>query len=68
MEKSERFALVLSPAEKTALARLAELEGGLSLATVVRLLIRKAAHERGLWPSPSIPNASQQVEGMEDRQ
>ncbi len=65
MEKSERFALVLSPAEKTALARLAELEGGLSLAAVVRLLIRKAAHERSLWPSSSDSSTSRQTEGME---
>lgn len=50
MEKTERFGLVLSPREKTAVERLAELEGGLSKAALMRRLIRREAHERGLWP------------------
>jgi hypothetical protein len=50
MEKTERFGLALSPAEKHALARLAEAEGGLSQAATVRRLIRREARQRGLWP------------------
>jgi hypothetical protein len=53
MEKSERFGLVLSPTEKTAVLRLAEAEGGLSMAALVRRLIREAAREHGLWPPQS---------------
>lgn len=51
MEKTERFGFVLTPAEKRVFTRLAEYEGGLSQAALVRRLIRKAAYERGLWPS-----------------
>jgi len=48
--RKERFGLVLSEGEKTAIQRLAEIEGGLSRAALVRRLIRQAAKERGLWP------------------
>jgi len=50
MHKTERLGLVLTPTEKVAVIRLAEAEGGLSQAALVRLLIRKAARERNLWP------------------
>ena len=50
VHKSKRLGLVLTPAEKTAVIRLAEVEGGLSQAAVVRRLIRQAAKSRGLWP------------------
>lgn len=50
MKKSLRFGLVISPKEKAAVERLAEVEGGLSQAALIRLLVRKAAHLRGLWP------------------
>lgn len=50
MDKTERFSLVLTPQEKAAVTRLAEVEGGLSQAALLRRLIRKAAHDRGLWP------------------
>ena len=48
--RKERFGLVLSEGEKTAIQRLAEIEGELSRAALVRRLIRQAAKERGLWP------------------
>lgn len=48
--KSERFGLVLSSAEKAALSKLAEAEGGLSQAATLRRLIRTVAREHGLWP------------------
>jgi hypothetical protein len=51
MERTIRFGLLLNTAEKRALARLAEIEGGLSQGAMLRNLIRKKAHERGLWPS-----------------
>jgi hypothetical protein len=50
MNRQDRFGLLLSPAEKQMLKRLAESEGGLSQAAALRRLIREAAHERGLWP------------------
>lgn len=49
MEKTERLGLVLTPKEKAAVTRLAELEGGLSQAALVRRLIRVAANEQGVW-------------------
>lgn len=65
MERTERFGLVLSPAEKQALADLAEAEGGLSQGAMVRSLIRQAARERGLWP----PTTDRQAQGQtEDHQ
>ena len=49
MLKTERFGLSLSPRERQALKHLAEVEGGLSQAALVRRLIRNEARERGLW-------------------
>lgn len=51
MKKEMRFGLLLARAERCALDLLAEAEGGLSLAATLRLLIRREAHRRGLWPS-----------------
>ncbi len=53
MERTERFGLVLSLAEKRTLEQLAEAEGGLSQAATLRYLLRRAARERGLWPPPA---------------
>jgi hypothetical protein len=50
MNKSEEFGLVLSPAEKDILRRLAEDEGGLSMASMIRRLVRAEARRHGLWP------------------
>ena len=50
MDRTERFGLVLSPVEKSVLARLAESEGGLSQAAMLRHLLRREARECGLWP------------------
>jgi len=50
VQKTERFGLVLTQSEKIVVTQLAEQEGGLSQAALVRRLIRKAAFERGLWP------------------
>ena len=50
MFKTKRLALVLTPAEKTAVVKMAEVEGGLSQAALVRRLIRNAAQEHGIWP------------------
>ncbi len=48
MEKTERFGFWLTTNEKFVIARLAELEGGLSQAALVRRLIRRAAMEKGI--------------------
>ena len=53
--KVHRFGFVLTDDEKQALARLAEIEGGLSEAATVRRLIRRAANERGVWPLADLP-------------
>lgn len=50
MDRSERMGLMLSPREKDAVRRLAEVEGGLSQAALVRRLIRREARRLGLWP------------------
>lgn len=52
MKRTDRFGLILSVKEKQALAKLAEAEGGLSHAALIRRLIRNAARARGLWPVP----------------
>jgi hypothetical protein len=53
VNKSERFGLVLTETEKRALDKLAEIEGGLSLAATLRRLISRSAEKRGLWPEES---------------
>ena len=50
MDKTERFGLVLSAKERTALVRLAEQEER-TLSATIRALIRRAARERGMWPA-----------------
>ena len=50
MFKSERLGLVLSAREKGAARKLAEAEGDLTVAAVLRRLIRAEAQRRGLWP------------------
>lgn len=52
MLRSERVGLMLNRREKEALARLAEVEGGLSQAALMRRLIREAALAKGLWQQP----------------
>lgn len=49
MQRNVRFGLILSSLERQAVERLAEMEGGLSKAAIVRRLIREAAKQRGLW-------------------
>lgn len=51
MKRSERFGFALRPDEKKAMQRLAEIEGGLSKAALLRRLIHKAAenHGVGVW-------------------
>lgn len=54
--RNKRIGLVLLDSEKLALEKLAEIEGGLSQAAVLRRLLRKAAKERGVWPtSEAVP-------------
>ena len=45
MRKSERLHLSITRAEKTAAESLAEAEGGLSMAAMIRRLIRNAARQ-----------------------
>ena len=52
MQRTERFALVLTEYEKGLVEKLAEIEGGLSQAAVIRRLIHKAAWEHEVQPSP----------------
>ena len=68
MERTEKFGMVLSPAEKSAGERLAELEGGLSLAALVRRLIRTEAHQRGLWPPTDTRSQAGGKQRRESRQ
>jgi hypothetical protein len=49
MNKTERFGLIITPAEKVAVQRLAEAEGGLTQAALIRRLIRTEAQRRGVW-------------------
>jgi len=67
MEKTERFGLVLAPAEKTALQRLAELER-LSAAAVVRRLIWREAKrlDTDRQAQPSDANRQQEVQRVQN--
>lgn len=58
MFKTERIGLVLTPLDKEAVHRLADAEGGLSAAAMVRRLIRQEAQRRGLWPATPAPSAA----------
>ena len=49
MGRCERLGLTLTAREKLAVKRLADLEGGLSLAALVRRLVRREAQRQGLW-------------------
>ena len=49
MLKHIRFGLLMQPDEKLVLDRLAEREGGLSAAAMVRRLIRKEGERQGIW-------------------
>lgn len=48
MVRSKRLGIILSIEEKELLVALAKLEGGLSLAALIRFLIYKAAISNGL--------------------
>lgn len=47
--KTSRFNMYLTPAEKEMIARLAEIEGGLSEGALIRKLVRDAGMEYGLY-------------------
>jgi hypothetical protein len=64
MEKTERFALVLSPADKAILRHLARRER-LSAAAVVRRLIWQEAQRRGLRFPDQSHAAQRGVQGEE---
>ena len=68
MERKTRFGLVLSADEREALARLAEREGGLSRAATIRRLLRRAAHEHGLWPATPVGSLTQRQSGTKSLQ
>jgi hypothetical protein len=51
-KRDERVGLVLTAEEKAALRDLAEAQGGLSQAAVIRQLLRSEAQKHGLWPRP----------------
>lgn len=61
MRKSERLGLVLSSEEKEAARRLAEAEGGLSQAALLRRLIRSEAVRCGIWPSQRAENRDKEA-------
>ncbi len=65
MNRQHRFGLLLSAAEKQVLKRLAEMEGGLSQAAMLRRLIHKAGRERGLWLSGQSQDDQQTQEAIE---
>ncbi len=48
MKKTSRLGLILTPTEKSWVRSLAELEGGLTQAALIRRLIREAARKGGI--------------------
>lgn len=65
MDRTERFGLILSPVEKQALAQLAEREGGLSQAAMLRHLLREAARQCGFLPRDGTSNIQHLEPGEE---
>ena len=59
--RTEEFGLVMSSVEKQALKHLAEVEGGLSQAALLRRLIRQEARKRGLWPEAQAQGQPQEA-------
>lgn len=57
MKRVERIGLRITPLEKIAVEKLAEIEGGLSMAALVRRLIRQAAQNKGVWPIQDDPES-----------
>jgi hypothetical protein len=55
MKKIYRFSLRLTLNDKFILAQLADIDGGLSFAALIRRLIHLAAQERGLLDSHQSP-------------
>ena len=50
MNKMERFGFLLTKDEKQMMAILAEIEGGLSQAALIRRLVREAAQKHNILP------------------
>jgi hypothetical protein len=50
-----KFTMVLTQPEREAMRRLAETEGGLSGAALLRRLVRKAAQQENVWPVDEQP-------------
>lgn len=61
MSRREKFSLVLSEEEKTWLVLLSDREGGLSLAAMIRRLIRSAAQAYKGLPPLSKPDVSKEM-------
>ncbi len=61
MFKHVRFGFVLTEGEKRSLERLAEIEGGLSEAALLRRLIRRAAKEQGIEVQLIKPRVARQA-------
>lgn len=62
MPKTERLGVLVTPLEKAAVQKLAEAEGGLSQAALIRRLIRREAQRLGLWPLAEGATHSDEVE------
>ncbi len=61
MVKTERFGLVLTERERSALREIAAADGVDTQAAVLRRLIRQEARRRGMWPEGGQPQPSQEV-------
>ncbi len=65
MEDREHLGVILLPAHKQALKRLAEANGE-AMAVVVRGLIRREAERRHMWPTPEEKELQRQEEAHDD--
>ena len=61
MRRNIRFGMVLSQSEKATLTKIAEIEGGLSKAAVIRRLIQREAYTQGILPLPESSNQTATV-------
>ncbi len=60
MERRERIAILLLPAHRKAIERIAEADGE-PMSVVLRRLVREEARERGLWPEAQAQGQPQEA-------
>jgi hypothetical protein len=64
MNKSEAFGARCTPMERRALVQIAQAEAGGSTSEALRLIVREAADQRGLW-KPLVKQSYEKIKAQE---